>query len=521
MADPFMGDFATNYGEDGASRGSCCWEPPCLVLTSSSSPPPPLEFEYGVLPDEMDLEPEQFRAMPADALAGRRSSAPGTQLDEFDAMPMPMPQDDEDEFAPLPDEDDPAMLPGGAARGASLAGSLDLDGPGAFLPGDSPGAAPREAGAATPGAGGAPRGTGVGADGAGPSAQPVGGAAAQRAGGGDDGDRGARKRKFKLDSAVVLTNAQIRNALKDTSDITRPRGGAAFGAGLPAALAAADAGTPADGVDALVEAPAIVALGAAVKLRRLFFVPTNAAMMANATAAAAAAVAAATQRAQNLAGQHAEGDEAGPATAPVGPAFDDDDAMPAPMADDDLGFFPAPMGGFDDDAFVGGAHQAAGDGHASPHQGSAPSRSIRRLSSALDVADEDGAAVPSGPAGDAAGEGAAAAPEAAAAHQHWSKRTRHVLGFLQRSFAALEAEQQGGAEAGTQEREPVTPGGRAAPGPVLQLEPLLQGQSKTHAARLFFELLVLSKDGFVALEQSSPYADVRIAPAAGLTAAAQ
>ena len=79
MADPFMGDFATNYGEDGASRGSCCWEPPCLVLTSSSSPPPPLEFEYGVLPDEMDLEPEQFRAMPADALAGRRSSAPGAR----------------------------------------------------------------------------------------------------------------------------------------------------------------------------------------------------------------------------------------------------------------------------------------------------------------------------------------------------------------------------------------------------------------------------------------------------------
>ena len=520
MADPFMGDFATNYGEDGASRGSSCWEPP-LSLAHLVLPPPP-EFEYGVLPDEMDLEPEQFRAMPADALAGRRSSAPGTQLDEFDALPMPMPQDDEDEFAPLPDEDDPAMLPGGAARGASLAGSLDLDGPGAFLPGDSPGAAPRETEAATPGAGDAPRSTGVGADGAGPSTQPVGGAAAQRAGGGDDGDRGARKRKFKLDSAVVLTNAQIRNALKDVSDITKPRGSAALGAGLPAALAAADAGAPADGVDALVEAPAIVALGAAAKLRRLFFVPTNASMMASATAAAAAAVAAAAQRAQNLAGQrHAGGDEAGPATAPVAPAFEDDDAMPAPMADDDLGFFPAPMGGFDDDAFAGGAHQAAGDGHASPHQGSAPSRSIRRLSSALDVADEDVAAVPSGPAGEAAGEAAAAAPEAAGSHQHWSKRTRHVLGFLQRSFTALEAEQQGGAEAGTQEREPVTPGGRAAPGPVLQLEPLLQGQSKTHAARLFFELLVLSKDGFVALEQSSPYGDVRIAPAAGLTAAAQ
>ena len=486
----------------------------CAHPCTTGLPHPP-EFEYGVLPDEMDLEPETFRAAPAQALAGRRSSGPGTLLEEFDALPMPMPQDDDDAFAPLPDDDDAAMAGGGATRGggASLAGSLDLDGQGPFLPGDSPGAAPREGGAPTPGSG---------PGGAGPSSQPGGGVAGQRAG--DDGERGARKRKFKLDSAVVLTNAEIRNALKDVSDITKPRGGSSGLAALTAAHA--DAGAAAsDGVDSLVEAPAIVAPGAASKLRRLFVVPTAASMMAAATAAAAAAVAAAAQRSQHLAGQqqHAAGDEAGPATAPVGAAFDDDD-MPAPMADDDLAFFPAPVGGFEDDAFAGdalggGGHHLAGA--SSPHQGSAPSRggSIRRLSSALDVADEDGAAVPSGDAAgpaEAAGGEPAAGHERAGEHQHWSKRTRHVLGFLQRSFAALEAEQQGGADGGGQGREPATPEGHPAQGPVLHLEPLLQGQSKTHAARLFFELLVLSKDGLIGLEQSSPYGDVSIARGAGL-----
>jgi hypothetical protein len=48
---------------------------------------------------------------------------------------------------------------------------------------------------------------------------------------------------------------------------------------------------------------------------------------------------------------------------------------------------------------------------------------------------------------------------------------------------------------------------------------MLAGETKGHAARMFFELLVLQTKGYVALAQPAPYADISIAAAPKLVAA--
>ena len=476
-----------------------------------------------MLPDEdMDIEPEQFRAVsPGQALGGRRSSGQaGAQAQQLldEALPMPMPLDDDD-FAPLPMDDDMEMaLPG--RGGASLAGaSLDLDGP-VQLPGDSPGPAPaQQPGGTTPGAAAPAAGAGT---------QEGGGAARLGAAGGDDR---SRKRKFKLDTVVVQTNAQIRVALADVSDLVKRRGRAGgFGAGPSSAAAAGDA---MDDVDAMLQAPVAVARGACAKLRRLFTAPTTQVLLSNAAAAAQAALAAAQrkqQRADDLAANTAGGPSNGSQARQAGAT---NEPEPARFPDDDdFGAPPPPVGGFDDDVFAPADqmlqqhHSEGGTGDdAAVLRGAQRQGSTRRLSSALDTGDEDVAADAGEPnmAGAADGAGAAGdgAGPSAAVHGHLSKRTRSVLSFLQRSFTALAAANEGATPAA--DEPPSTPSGWPAGGssvPVLQLDPLLSGQSKTHAARLFFELLVLSKDGFVALKQNAPYGAVHIAPAAGLTAAA-
>lgn len=394
-----------------------------------------------MLPEDEDAlmeteEPELFRAA-SPGSARRHSSLAAVPEDRNAELPLGL--DDEDHFVPMPEEFED--MPGGSlpvdagARGGSLAGSLDLDAA-MPTPGDSVGGTP-----------------GDHAGGLAPS--PVRGAARERAAA-PEAEK-ARKRKFKLDSYVVLSNAQIRAALSDVSDLLHRR------TGLPHARGAA---VPLS-VDELLAKPAVISANACPSLRALFVRDLP------------AAAAAATRRKEAApAGPSAAAEEEGDA-ANAGFAFDDDDGG-------DLG-----MGGaFEDD-----------DGDAPPYGAFARSEgggsfggAAVPLGAALDAVEEEAP-------GEASGEAAEAGPPA------WSKRTRYVLGFLQRSFAAAAS-------------APDAHCSQGVPPAPLALEPLLAGESKGHAARLFFELLVLQTGGFLDLQQAQPYGDIAIAQTAKLAQAA-
>ena len=140
-------------------------------------------------------------------------------------------------------------------------------------------------------------------------------------------------------------------------------------------------------------------------------------------------------------------------------------------------------------------------------------------SGSLGLVASGGAAVPADAASDltaALGDGDDAAGQGEdGGRARMTRRTRSVLHFLERRFA--EAGLGGPAQPSAAARR--GSGASRAPSPApagagIPLAPVLEGKSRSEAARMFCELLVLRARGYVAVAQAGPYGGITVGPVA-------
>ena len=497
-----------------------------------------------------DDDAEAFRAAPPSS--ARR--APGSAFgfpggDGGDALPLPT--EEEEMFDPVPtgptprgqqqqhnyDDDGGFGAGGGGADdmmeeggGALRAASLDLNAPhptpGDSIGGPSPGlgapAAPGSAKGARPSRAAAAAAAAIAAAAAPASTKPRAAAAAAAKPGGAMKDK---KRKLVVDAVIALSNADIRAGLSDASDTLVAAPSRVLSRAAGGSVRAKAARGESAAVDALIAAPPP---RLAPRLRDLFC--TDAKALAKAAAAGAAAWAPIHGGGGGDGGGNGWGNAAGGDAA----AGDAGNAGFGPMEDDAFPELPhggGGGGGWDDQE--GGAGGATPGGQTAP-RASTPHSAPRPASGRLALDSEPEEAMPMDSqlftngvgGGDDAAEAAGAfagggggddddAPSKEHSRKEFSARTRNVLTHLQRSFAA--AATAGRAHAGArnadddeaeEEEEP------AAGGVALELQPMLEGESKSRAARLFFEVLVLSTKGFVLPSQAEPYGPILMAPTA-------
>lgn len=462
-----------------------------------------IDENFGIVPEDMaftEMEPERMRSVEEPTEEARFAGAPTTLLDDFDvgsAPPVPeeevLPAGPELEFEDVEPSPGLGPLPRSppesfAAPGESLAGdSITMGG---MDDADDPMADVTNAPLPTPGDS-IPGGT--------PLVTPAAGEEYPQSQQKRRRVAAPRVRPLQVDAYTQLSNAEIRENLRDAGPTVRPRRAPAADDAAPPESKRRRLLRTTDDVLAALTAPS--ALGPLCPaLEALMRPPTRGRFDASAAGGGP------SQPTSARTGPSSVSEPMSAGTFGAESAADNPYDQPPPADDDAMAKFPEADDTLPPPSSIGGDDLPASSigGDFFSQQGTAAAAASERraggpLTDLLGRADH----AAGGGDGPAAGLGDETAEQAATEQpERWSSRTRAVAGYLCDVFAAE------GGDAGV------------AGAPPVALSPLLEGHSRKEASRLFFELLLLRTKGMVGVDQAEPYADLMLKPSAKLAAVA-